>query len=475
MFMLKDSVHFDTLKSQVKFQQTPWDSLVRSGDLNKTELDVLKNLFQNGVSDSSNKKDLDAVFKIIKTTDNIAILQNCYSLLVDLFISEKNKPIYEIVSAKNVCQEYLQTLLDSFKKIPKDASESNILVVETLGLYTAIVLLLQVQFDDAFFANFLSNVYFPLFKKTFGFVNELQYTLIRYLQELAAVSHYRSVIFSKDNDFVDHFFEIILSPISKNSNNSSSKALGTNQTVLPNNNLTIQIQYYSLLTIWLLTFENSIASKISTKYATSLLKLLRLVTVTIKEKITRLSISVLLNCCKNNKNFLKRMILLNNSKTLLANLSNRKFSDTELVQDLSTLNEMFDEITQELNSFDEYTIELDSKELCWSPPHVDTQFWYDNVDKFRENNWKLLKKLCDLITEFSEYSASSDSNAKASLILQVVLSDMTHIVEMLPDSVEFIEKYNAKIKIMELLNYPDSKVKYEALKTTQALVKNSFK
>ena len=125
-----------------------------------------------------------------------------------------------------------------------------------------------------------------------------------------------------------------------------------------------------------------------------------------------------------------------------------------------------------MTSFDEYLAELDSKLLCWSPSHVDNGFWSENVDKFRSNHWKLFKQLIDLLIEAKEQGIN---DKKHKTILEVALSDITHVVDLLPESVDVLGELKGKVVIMELLNHPDSRVKYEALKATQAVIGYTFK
>ena len=176
---------------------------------------------------------------------------------------------------------------------------------------------------------------------------------------------------------------------------------------------------------------------------------------------------------KQHKKVIKQLLLLGNALPTVQSLSERKYSDEELRQDISNLKEILENEYQELTSFDEYVAELDSKLLCWSPPHVDNGFWSDNIDEFKKDNYKIFRQLIELL---QAKVRNGDVNAKQEkIIIQVALNDITHVVELLPESIDVLDKTGGKADIMELLNHSDSRVKYEALKATQAIIGYTFK
>ena len=46
---------------------------------------------------------------------------------------------------------------------------------------------------------------------------------------------------------------------------------------------------------------------------------------------------------------------------------------------------------QDVSSMEEYTTELTSGRLEWSPVHKSEKFWRENAVKFTDNNYELLK------------------------------------------------------------------------------------
>ena len=328
-------------------------------------------------------------------------------------------------------------------------------------------------------------------EKFVGIFNNTQqmdtcYVFVRLLGELCTVRKYRKLVWANETLFLPTVFRIIsglrassgsgtiTNPTSTGSTATTSGMDTAEHVVIVNtnaNNLGIQLQYYSLLLVWLLTFDAKIANEMTIKYLNEFLNLLKLVKVTIKQKVSRVSIAILLQCCskevKGHKTFIKNLILLGNGIPTLDSLSGRKYSDEELREDIMELKGILEEEYEELTSFDEYAAELNSKLLCWSPPHIDNGFWTDNIDKFKSNNWKIFKQLISLLIEFKKKN-EVDNGSRT--ILQILLNDITHVIDYLPESVAVLNQMNGKVVIMELMNNSDSRVKYEALKATQAII-----
>lgn len=150
----------------------------------------------------------------------------------------------------------------------------------------------------------------------------------------------------------------------------------------------------------------------------------------------------------------------------------RKWSDNELKDDLNTLYDLLNDSIKSLTNFDEYENEIKTKHLLWSPCHKNSEFWYDNIDKFKENNWKLLKSLIALL---SDDNSAPDANVNQLYINQsIICYDLSMLIKVAPEVVKVINSLGTKTKIMTLMNSPNSNVKFEALRTTQLLVANSL-
>lgn len=141
---------------------------------------------------------------------------------------------------------------------------------------------------------------------------------------------------------------------------------------------------------------------------------------------------------------------------LLGNLSGRHLTDTDLLDDLKSLDEMLDEYTKTQTTFDEYAAEVSSGHLRWSPPHRNETFWRENARKILESDkGGLCKKLAEIMAKPWE----SDKK-----VLAVGCNDVGHLVKAVPDQRQQLEKLGLKRRVMELMSDKDEAVRWESLK-----------
>lgn len=479
--ILLDSTHFNEIRNALRSRSVAWDALTRSSEISEIDASIAKKLENLLIkySDDSELKTLkidstwiEPLIHLLSTSENNDSIKSVQNLIAELLSSKRFTLAQDTIKFFQSKPDQLIKLYDvSFK----DEDDLQTILISSFNIVSLLKQenLINVQLVQKFINN---DRFISILQNTSQM--DSCYVCIRLLQELSAVNEYRNVLWSNNSKFMTTIFKVILRTLTNGKSNTQYSQSNNEQPVFVNtnsNNLGIQLQYYSLLLIWLLTFDNKIASELSKQYLNDILNLLKLVKVTIKEKISRLCISIILQCCskeiKGHKTFIKNLILLGNGIPTLNSLSERKYSDEELRSDIITLKTLLENEYKELTSFDEYLAELDSKLICWSPPHVDNSFWSDNIDQFKKDNWKLFKTLIELLIEFKD---SNDNNGK--IVIQVLLNDITHVIELLPDeSVHMLNKLNGKVVIMELLNHSDSRIKFEALKATQSIIGYTYK
>ncbi|NWI81659.1 VATH ATPase, partial [Dryoscopus gambensis] len=81
----------------------------------------------------------------------------------------------------------------------------------------------------------------------------------------------------------------------------------------------------------------------------------------------------------------------------LENLDQQKYDDEDISEDIKFLLDKLGESVQDLSSFDEYSSELKSGRLEWSPVHKSEKFWRENAVRLNEKNYELLKILTKLL------------------------------------------------------------------------------
>lgn len=144
-------------------------------------------------------------------------------------------------------------------------------------------------------------------------------------------------------------------------------------------------------------------------------------------------------------------------------LEARKFDDPDIVDDLEFLNEKLQESVQDLSSFDEYTSEVKSGRLEWSPVHKNEKFWRENAIRLNENNYSLLKMLVRLL-----------ESSKDPLILSVAAHDLGEYVRHYPRGKVVIEQLGGKQMVMQYLSHEDPNVRFEALIAVQKLMVHNW-
>ena len=175
-----------------------------------------------------------------------------------------------------------------------------------------------------------------------------------------------------------------------------------------------------------------------------------------KEKTTRLILSTLKNLMSQNQSTLLHAATVARLPTLLANLSARHLTDEDAKEDLQTLASVLDEYTKTQTTFSEYSQEILSGHLRWSPPHRNATFWTENARKIlEENHAELPKKLAEIMGK------SWDSNKQ---VLAVACNDVGCLIREVPEQRMKLEKLGLKERVMALMADKDESVRWESLK-----------
>ncbi|CAG8693497.1 11514_t:CDS:10 [Dentiscutata erythropus] len=211
-------------------------------------------------------------------------------------------------------------------------------------------------------------------------------------------------------------------------------------------NPTLQMQYQIIFCFWLLTFERDIAVEFNRKYDL-IPTLINIAKSANKEKIIRIIIMTFRNLVEKAPEANLPAMLVAKLLNFCENLSVRKWSDSEIVEDIEFLKAQLQENFHSLTTFDEYASEIRSGMLQWSPPHESEQFWKQNVTKLNDKNHELL-------------NTSNDN-----VVLGVAAHDLGQYVKYYPDGKKC--EIGAKQRVMELMTHEDPEVRYNALIAVQ--------
>lgn len=472
--MVIDNGYLSNVTGLLRDKVVPWDGLGRSGIITTEQAELIQVLESQSLEnrnqtilsqlDLHSKTLLNSLNKLdVNSRDDV--LKKILVLLHDLLIGLPK-------------QEFINSLLNLSKidsSLPYDPFLKHLdhtdTLVQTLCLYNLTILLTKVSKNNSnvkIDKEILIKIFDVLSSSKFiGNTQDinLQSIGIQLLQELVTQKYYKSIY--QQYNLVSNFKSInnLISILAKQPNSFN-----------------LQLSYNTLLTNWILSFNPNINKILVHNFPDLIGNLLIISKDSIKLKIVRIAVSTLKNftaiSVSNSEQFKTiKLLLFHDGLSIIKTLKERKFasngSDEELSNDLNYLDDILNEIVHnKLTSLDEYLTELENPDLIsWSSPtHKSNEFWLQNSDKFKENNYKIVKKMLEILS-------ASNSTSVAKVIL---LNDLQFLIKNLgQDLVTFINTEKSsdyKLYIMGLLdnNNGDNELKYEALKTIQLLVGHNY-
>ena len=111
----------------------------------------------------------------------------------------------------------------------------------------------------------------------------------------------------------------------------------------------------------------------------------------VKEKVIRVVVATFRNLVTKAPEQNLASMLIAKVLPFVTSLASRKWSDDEIKEDVDFLVEELKTSFEGLTTYDEYTSELESGRLSWSPPHKNDEFWRDNASKLNDKDRKQLK------------------------------------------------------------------------------------
>jgi len=228
-----------------------------------------------------------------------------------------------------------------------------------------------------------------------------------------------------------------------------------------------QIQYQLTFCLWVITFNHELAHKM-TRYNV-IPTLADILSESVKEKVTRIILAVFRNLIENpDESSIARenciaMVQCKVLKQLTILQQPGKFDDEDIIADIEFLNNKLQDSIQDLSSFDEYSTEVKSGRLEWSPVHRSERFWRENAPRLNEKNYELLKIIIKLL-----------ETSKDPLVLSVANHDIGEYVRYYPRGKHVIETLGGKHLVMQYLAHDDPNVRYEALLAVQKLMVHNW-
>ncbi|RKP11128.1 ATPase V1 complex subunit H [Thamnocephalis sphaerospora] len=223
-----------------------------------------------------------------------------------------------------------------------------------------------------------------------------------------------------------------------------------------------QMQYQLISCIWLLSFEVEIAEDIDHTHGV-ISVLIEIAKHAIKEKVIRVSVATFRNLVEKALPFNLSSMLVHRLLPFCEQLLNRKFQDTDILEDVQVVRDQLQVEFQNISSFEVYVTELESGRLDWTPVHLSEHFWQQNVQRFNENDYALLKLLAQQL-----------ASATGSTELAVAAHDIGQYVKHCPQGKRILQDIGAKQRIMELMAHENPDVRYQALVAVQSLMVHAW-
>lgn len=146
-------------------------------------------------------------------------------------------------------------------------------------------------------------------------------------------------------------------------------------------------------------------------------------------------------------------------------LLERKWSDEDIVEDLEYLRDELKTRLDGLTTFDEYTSELESGHLAWTPAHESDDFWRTEALRIlEENDGKAAKRLIEIL-----------KTSRDPLVLAVACNDVAKFIKYGGERArKLLTNASGKTRVMELMTHENPDVRYQSLIAVQQLLSQSW-
>ncbi|KZT03559.1 ATPase V1 complex subunit H [Laetiporus sulphureus 93-53] len=227
-------------------------------------------------------------------------------------------------------------------------------------------------------------------------------------------------------------------------------------------NSSAQMTYQVGFCIWLLTFDQEVAEQINKKYDVIPI-LTNVAQNAVKEKVIRVIVATFRNLVSKAPSANLPAMLVSQLLPFAKNLCTRKWTDEDIIEDAQYLRDELNARFESLTTYDEYSSELISGHLSWTPVHESELFWKENAVKLNDNDYAQVKTLIRFLNE------SSDP-----IVLAVASHDIGQYVKHCERGKKIVTDLGGKTRMMELMSHDNSDVRYQALVTVQHLVSHPW-
>lgn len=218
-----------------------------------------------------------------------------------------------------------------------------------------------------------------------------------------------------------------------------------------------QLLYELCLCVWQMTFIRQAAEILGQSGVVK--ALVDVCRVAQKEKVFRIALSSLRNLLNYEELALASDMVEAGLPKIVITRQLQTWGDEDMSELLTYMDEKLREGIKTLSSFEKYRKEVMGGQLDWSPMHTSEQFWRENVEKFEEKDFQVLRVLLKLIEASREVRT-----------LAVGCHDLGMFIMHHPQGRYIVSDLRGKELVMRLMAHPDAEVQKQALLCIQKVM-----
>jgi len=218
-----------------------------------------------------------------------------------------------------------------------------------------------------------------------------------------------------------------------------------------------QMLYKYLFALWMLSYDKNIAATLQKDRVVPVLK--EIMATCRVEKVIRLGLVVIRSFLPDEK--LSLDIVDTSILEVVQQLEFEKWRDLEIYDDIREVSQLVAVQVSALSNFDKYEKQVKDGHLVWGYLHSN-KFWGENVNKFEQNEFGVIKDLCTLLQIDNKVTQA------------VACHDIGEFAVLHPLGKKKLKDFDVKGRVMELMKSEDRDVRREALLCCQKIMLNKW-
>ena len=225
------------------------------------------------------------------------------------------------------------------------------------------------------------------------------------------------------------------------------------------NSKDLQIMYYTLLNIWILSFEDDFVKFVEDPKNLIIVDILNTLKKLAREKLTRVGLKILRNLSRSTS--CVSLMIDNNLIGFLTMEMRKNIKDEKMKDNMNYLIEIMEKNYKIFSSYEKFLKEIETEKLTFGPCHT-SKFWKEHIKKTEKDEFAIIKKLIHLLE-------SNDDTTQA-----VACFDLGEFSRLHPFSKTILESFDGKAKLMKMIEKESPLVREHGLVAIQKLMINNW-